>query len=389
MIYLDFRKAFDSIPHPELLYKLWILGITGPLWFWFRFRSYLNGHSHLVNIEGSSSDLLPVRSGVPQGSVLGPLLFLVYINDLPSVINSCSTYLFADDSKLLGSSTFMFHIQQDLDNLVSWCHKWRLSLNTTKCAVVRFTISSQSKACYYIEDNLVPSVDSHKDLGILVAADLSWSKHINFICANAYKTLHLIRRSVSSTSLGLRKSLYLSLVRSKLSYCSQLWRPHLVKDILCLESVQRRATRYILNDYSRHTSYKSRLINIKLLPLMYWLELQDVLFLVKCLQGTTDNFNIHDFIPAPSSSHRPTRASQSGKFKHKLCRTVAGHQFYLNRIIRLWNALPQIDLSLSFQSVKHFIFEFLWNHFITHFQSDISCTYHFMCPCSSCSSLPH
>ena len=72
---------------------------------------------------------------------------------------------------------------------------------------------------------------------------------------------------------------------SKLSYCSQLWRPHLVKDILCLESVQRRATRYILNDYSRHTSYRSRLINIKLLPLMYWLELQDVLFLVKCLQG--------------------------------------------------------------------------------------------------------
>ena len=91
---------------------------------------------------------------------------------------------------------------------------------------------------------------------------------------------------------------------------------------------------------------------------MYWLELQDVLFLVKCLQGTTDNFNIHDFIPAPSSSHCPTRASQSGKFKHKLCRTVAGHHFYLNRIIRLWNALPQIDLSLPFQSIKHLYLSF-------------------------------
>ena len=93
----------------------------------------------------------------------------------------------------------------------------------------------------------------------------------------------------------------------------------------------------------------------------------------------TDNFNIHDFIPAPSSSHRPTRASQSGKFKHKL------YHFYLNRIIRLWNALPTIDMSLPFQSIKHFLFEFLWNHFINHFQSDISCTYHFLCPCSSCS----
>ena len=158
-----------------------------------------------------------------------------------------------------------------------------------------------------------------------------------------------------------------------------------MKDILCLESVQRQATRYILNDYSRHTSYKSRLIDTKLLPLMYWLELQDVLFLVKCLQGTTDNFNIHDFIPAPSSSHRPTRASQSGKFKHKLCRTVTGHHFYLNRIIRLWNALPTIDLSLSFRTIKLFLFDFFWKHFINHFQSDISCTYHFLCPCSSCS----
>ena len=94
-----------------------------------------------------------------------------------------------------------------------------------------------SKGTYYIEEKLVPTADSHKDLGILVTADLSWSKHINFICANAYKTLHLIYRSVSSTSLGLRKSVYLSLVRSKLSYCSQLWRPHLVKDIYCASKV--------------------------------------------------------------------------------------------------------------------------------------------------------
>ena len=170
-------------------------------------------------------------------------------------------------------------------------------------------------------------------------------------------------------SLGLRKSLYPSLVRSKLSYCSQLWRPHLVKNILCLESVQRRATRYIINDYSRHTSYKSRLINTKLLPLMYWLELQDVLFHVKCLEGTTTNFNIHDFISALSSSHRPTRASQSGKFKQKLCRTVAGHHFYLKRIIRLWNVLPTINLSLEFQSIRHFYLSF---SSITQFQSDIS-----------------
>ena len=98
VILLDFKKAFDSVPHAELL---WVIGITGPLWYWF--RAYLADRSHYVNIDGNSSDCLPVHSGVPQGSVLGPLLFLVYINDLPSAITSSSTYLFADNTKFLKS----------------------------------------------------------------------------------------------------------------------------------------------------------------------------------------------------------------------------------------------------------------------------------------------
>ncbi len=84
-IYLDFKKAFDTVPHEELLLKLWNMGITGPLWYWF--RSYLSNRHHFVSIDGTKSALLPVRSGVPQGSILGPILFLVYINNLPEQLN--------------------------------------------------------------------------------------------------------------------------------------------------------------------------------------------------------------------------------------------------------------------------------------------------------------
>ena len=97
VIYVDFRKTFDSVPHNELLVKLWNMGITGILWKWF--ESYLSNRSQCVSINNSLSNCLPVLSGVPQGSILGPLLFLVYINDLPSVISSSNTFIFADDTK--------------------------------------------------------------------------------------------------------------------------------------------------------------------------------------------------------------------------------------------------------------------------------------------------
>ncbi len=118
---------------------------------------------------------------------------------------------------------------------------------------------------------------------------LSWSNHISAMCSKAYRSLHLIRRSVSpSSSTSLRKQLYLSLVRSHLVYCSQLWRPHLAKDILSLEQIQRRSTKYILQDYT--SDYKSRLVPLNLLPLMYWLELQDITFFVKSLKVSFRQF---------------------------------------------------------------------------------------------------
>ena len=120
---------------------------------------------------------------------------------------------------------------------------------------------------YALDNHAIPLKESHRDLGVIISSDLSWSEQYTFIISKSYKTLHLIRRTFGfTTSIDTRKKLYLSLVRSKLTYCSSLWRPHLIKDIRILESVQRRATKWILNDYS--STYKQRLTALNLLPLM-------------------------------------------------------------------------------------------------------------------------
>ena len=144
IVYLDFTKAFDSIPHSKLLIKLWQIGITGLVWQWF--KCYLSNRCQFVSISGKMSSSLPVTSGVPQGSILGPLLFIIYINDLPGCASFASTLLFADDTKCLGnisSNTDRILLQNDLDSLQSWCITWGLSFNSSKCKSL--SISSRAQ----------------------------------------------------------------------------------------------------------------------------------------------------------------------------------------------------------------------------------------------------
>ena len=150
VLYLDLQKAFDSVPHQELLFKLWRIGITGNLWSWF--EAYLSNRFHFVNHNGYSSPPLPVLSGVPQGSVLGPLLFLVYINDIPASINSSSAFLFADDAKLLKSLTSNLDsafLQEDLDTVVEWSGDWRVKLNSLKSAQLHFSLKDSESVVSY------------------------------------------------------------------------------------------------------------------------------------------------------------------------------------------------------------------------------------------------
>ncbi len=384
MIFLDFRKAFDSVPHSELLYKLWRLGVTGPMWGWF--QSYLYDRSHFVRLDDVQSDTLSVISGVPQGSVLGPLLFIVYVNDIPDTISNSHCFLFADDAKLLkvlSSTSDHEELQEDLLAINTWCKQWNLKLNYSKCAVVHFSTKSQQPIPYFIGETTIPFMETQRDLGVTVTSNLSWSSHCDYVCAKAYRSLFVIRRNLPTSSpVTLRKQLYLTLVKSHVCYCCQLWRPCLIRDIQSIERVQRRATKYILMDYN--SEYKSRLMNLNMLPLMYWLELQDLVFLVKCLKDPHDTIGINRYLnPVNSES---TRANTKNNLQHRFSRLSSTRHFYFFRIVRLWNAIPTgiIDLNLSTQTNKIQLKHFLWDHFQQNFASNNFCSFHYMCPCSRC-----
>ena len=198
----------------------------------------------------------------------------------------------------------------------------------------------------------------------------------------AYKLLYFIRRSTSNShSFYTKLSLYKSLIWPKLLYCSQFWRPHRVKDINNFECVQRRATKFILQDYQ--SDYKLWLTTLNILPLSLWFEYLDFLFLLKCLQHPPDHFNIFNFIQFVSSN---THSSSASKLKRILPHSSQNciHFFYFNRVVRIWNSLPVINLSLSASTIKLKIKAFLWEYFLTEFDPSRTCTWFLCCPCQQC-----
>ena len=192
--------------------------------------------------------------------------------------------------------------------------------------------------------------ESQRDLGVIVLITLLWNLQCESVCHKAHRALHVIRRNVPRTSsVQLKKQLYLALVRSHVSYCCQLWRPYHLKDIQSIERIQRHATKYILKDYQ--SDYRSRLLSLNMLPLMYWLDLQDIVFLVKCLKDPNDTFDIYQYITFVSSN---TRAGTSNKLSHKFTRQNSTRYFYFTRIVRLWNSIQNgiLDLILSLKTNK-------------------------------------
>ena len=178
--------------------------------------------------------------------------------------------------------------------------------------------------------------------------DLNWSSHYDYLCSRAYRTLGLLQRTFSfSLPVHANKQLYIALVRSQLSYCSPLWRPYLIKDITSLERIQRRATKFILGNRLAH--YKDRLIALKLLPLMYYLELNDLFFSISNIKNPSTNFSVLSYVSFSTGS---TRSAAHGKLVHARFSSSLSHFSYFSRLPRLWNFLPAIDLTQSFLTIK-------------------------------------
>ena len=316
VVILDFSKAFDTAPHRKLLHKLDAYGIRGPLHTWI--ANFLTKRKMNVVVEGEKSRSAHVGSGVPQGTVLGPLLFLCHINDLPERVTS-QIRLFADDCLLyrpINSPQDHQTLQQDLNNLQIWADDWGMRFNAKKC----YLLSTKSKSRYFytINDQILKQVQDNPYLGITFSEDLKWKTHINNTSKKANSTLGFLRRNLRHCPLPCRKNAYLALVRSKLEYGSVVWDPYLKNDIDRLERVQRSAARFITGDYkSRHEGCVTNMLDDLDLPSLEERRRQQRLtFLYKVVKGHVPAINIDHYFRAQKPK-RTIRAKQFEDFVKK------------------------------------------------------------------------
>ena len=254
MVLLDFSKAFDKVPHQRLLHKLNYYGVGSTTLRWI--QSFLRDRTQKVLLEGVFSSSAPVLSGVPQGTVIGPLLFLAYINDLPDAISHSETKLFADDSMLMkGIKTAedQRKLQADLEALETWESQWQMNFNPSKCNTMRANSTKETPMMkdYFLHNQKLENSKTSKYLGVTISDDLKWTKHVDLTAAKANRSVGFLRRNFSACSAKAKATTYTTMVRPVLEYASTVWDPILKGDCQKLEKVQRSAARYIFNNYQR------------------------------------------------------------------------------------------------------------------------------------------
>ena len=282
---LGFSKTSDAVPHKKLLHKLSLYGITGPLHAWL--SNFLTQRSMRVVIEGAFSESTTVDSGVPQGTVLGPILFLCHINDLPSSVSS-EVHPFADDCLLCREiNTFkdLFTLHQDLKQLEAWADTWGMRFSASKCYII--SINEKSNFRYTLKSTILKHVTNNPYLGIFFSQDLKWGDHIAKICRKANSTAGFLKRNLRNCPSGCKLNAYLSLVLSVLEYGSTLRDPYLQQDINKLEQVQRKAARFVSGDYKSRTpgSMQKLLQKLDQLPLQVRCQQLRLTFLFKVVEG--------------------------------------------------------------------------------------------------------
>ena len=337
-IYLDMVQAFDRVPHQKLLYKLRFFGFRDPLLSWI--EHYLTNRRHRVIIGGMASQWKPVTSGVPQGSLIGPILFLIYINDTSSDLSLDTLIpLYADDAKLCRSISTHIDcdiLNSDLRSVHSWSDTWDMSFNLKKCKHLRIT-KKKNPVCatYQLGHNELSLSKEEKDLGVVITHNLSWREHIMSKVSTANRMLGLIKRTCGKRPIPkVFLSLYIHLVRPHLDYACEVWSPHQAYLVDILEGVQRRATKVVV----KNKPYCERLKELKLLSLVSRRKYLDLIFLFKCRLGLCD-INLSDYLESAVNASYNLRNAECS-YKIKYARTNSLKFSYFHRVVKEWNDLP-------------------------------------------------
>ena len=340
ILIMDFAKAFDKCNHSLLTHKLQTYGVLGQTNFWI--SNFLSDRRQSVVVDGFSSPFVSVRSGVPQGSVLGPSLFLAYINDLPDNLVK-STRLFADDTTAytgVRGDQDQVTLQEDLDRLADWESKWDMQFHPQKCNTLRCTHRPSPHECNYVlHGHTLSTVPTAKYLGLTLHHKMDWEDHIGSICSKANSTLGFLRRNLKISSARIKEKAYKTFVRPILEYSSSVWDPYEVKHKQQIEKVQRRAARFILNRYHNTSSVSSMIDILKLESLEQRRKKSRLSAFYKIINN---NICCEDLKNQLVENHRKRRANNNKQYHQIFSRTNYRAQSFLPRTIKDWNSLPQI-----------------------------------------------
>ena len=371
VLYLDFKKAFDSVPHDKLLKKVEELQIGGNLLKLI--ASYLSDRKQYVKVNECTSDTVPVTSGVPQGSLLGPLLFIIYVNDLPSKVQNCNAFGYADDFKLV--TTNPADLERDLISIEEWCEENKMRLNEDKCFLLPIKQQGQSNQLF-LNKRPVASKTEQKDLGIIMSRKLSWKSNIQKRCRKATRAFYFLKRNTSVLANTRTKlNAYVGYVMPIISYASMTWFANKTESKE-IERIQKRATSWIIGGWDM--KYKERLKKLRLLPLTYYFELHDLLTLTALMLGSSNiKLPIRQTVNAINT--RQNELIEIEKF-----RTKKADENFWTRSSRLLNIIRKCA-NIELEDInKQFLTKLYWNYFEKQYSEANSCSWSLLCNCGNC-----
>lgn len=335
----DFRRAFDRVQFKKCLQKLKSHGVKGRVLDWI--GDWMSGRKQRVVINGEASEWIEVLSSVVQGSVLGPVLFLIFINDLDISIKqqdiNTSIFKFADDSKLgrvVCSGEDAAAFQSAIDALVVWCRDWGMELHPGKCKVLHFGHNNQHFN-YHIEGNTVETVSEERDLGVIMSTDFKSSSHIRSITRKANAVLGQMKRTVTYRDKTIFPQIYKTYIRPILESAVPVWNTTKREDIKLLESVQRRALKCVGGLFDK--PYEERLAVCGMTTLEHRRARIDLTETYRILNGEA----VQGLFQHAKERHcRITRSVENDSLVVQRCRTNVRRNFFSNRVVNSWNTLP-------------------------------------------------
>ena len=335
-IYIDFAKCFDKISHRHLLYKVNKYGIEDRIFDWL--TNWLTNRKQRVCINGLSSEWIDVSSSVIQGSILGPILFIIFSNDIDYVLKNSNISKFADDSKVFAkveTSDDCVCLQSDLDRVFEWSVKWKMEINKEKCHVLHFG-SSNKRMTYMFGGKVLESVDEERDLGVQISSTGKPHSQCSKASKKGNQVLGQLCRNIISKDKVTFTKLYKTYVRPHLEYAIQAWNPWNAADIEMLEKVQRRATRQIPG--IGKLEYVERLKCLGLTTLQDRRKRGDLIEVFKMLNGITNVQN--DQLFEMRDGVQLTRGNICLNLFKRHTRLEVRRHFFTERVINDWNQLP-------------------------------------------------